>query len=114
MTGSPAVMRSLPGATADSLRLRLLAFQPVPGPLLEVAERGQVAHAVHVNLAVQVIRLVLEDPREEILRHQLDPFALSPVRLEPHRRVSRGDTAEVRDGQAALPVRGHLVGYRRH
>src|SRR5262245_33813728 len=57
--------RSLTTATALIVLLRIA--EPVLVPLGKVREGHEVLHAVEVDDAVQVVRLVLDDAREELL-----------------------------------------------
>src|SRR5215475_8776928 len=61
--------------TPTTLIVLLLYPQPVLVPLREVGQRGEVTHAIEVDTAVEMIRFVLDDPREELLGHAVDPRA---------------------------------------
>src|SRR5713101_8157289 len=64
-------------------------------PLGEERERGEVAHAVDVDDPVQVIGLVLDDPREEVLGHEVHAPALAVVTFQAHGGVTRNAPAHV-------------------
>ena len=66
-------------------------------PFGQVSERRQVAHAVEVDDPVQMIGLVLDDPREEILGEDLDAARLAVVAFEPDGGVPRHTPAHVGD-----------------
>src|SRR5262249_5405685 len=100
--------------TPTTLIVLLLYPQPVLVPLREVGERGEVSHAVEVDTAVEVIRLVLDHSREELLGHPVDPRAFPIVALAPDRRIPRHHAAHVGDGEAAFPSVLHLVRHRCH
>src|SRR5262245_29703365 len=104
--------RSLTTATALIVLLRVA--QPVLVPLGQVSERREVPHPVDVHDAVEMIRLVLDHPSEELLRHGVDLAAIPIVGLEPDRRVAGHYAAHVRHGEASLPAVVHLLGERRH
>src|SRR5262249_49278713 len=53
--------------TATALIVLLLIAEPVLVPLGQVRQGGEVLHPVHVDDAVQVVRLVLDDASEELL-----------------------------------------------
>src|SRR5438445_3852277 len=87
--------------------------KPVLLPFGDVSERGEITHAIEVDVAVQVIGLVLGDAREEVLGDDALKLALAVVILEPDRRVSRHQPPHVGNGQAALPALFHLIRQRR-
>src|SRR5207302_797241 len=73
----------------SALVILLADAQPVLVPLGNVAEGPEVTHAVDVDDAVQVVGLVLDDPREEVLGEEADAVGLAVVAVEPHRGVAR-------------------------
>src|SRR4051812_21788905 len=73
-------------------------------PLGDEGQAREVAHPVRVDDALQVVGLVLDHPREELLRHEIDPLAGTVEALEPHLGEARHAPAHVGDGQAALPA----------
>src|SRR5262249_33258029 len=77
---------SASAVTAD-LVILLVVAEPVLVPLGQVRERGEVPHAVEVDDTVEVIGLVLDDAREELLCHGVDRLPVSAIGLEAHRRV---------------------------
>src|SRR5262245_56703937 len=74
--------------------------EPVLVPLGDVGERGEIAHAVEINLAVEVIGLVLAHAREEVLRDDVDLLALAVEALQAHRGVTRHHPTHVRNREA--------------
>src|SRR5262245_51595169 len=80
--------RSLTAATTrpsggEELILLLPDAQPVPVPLRQVRQRGQVPHPVDVDGAEEMIRLVLDDAGEEVLGHEIDLTAEAIETLQP-------------------------------
>ncbi len=63
---------------------------------------------------MEVVGLVLDHPREELLGHHVDRIALPIERLEPNGRRPRDDAAHVGHGEATLPPVLGLVGERGH
>src|SRR5688572_31854537 len=98
--------RSLTTArTRSALLLTLLAdAEPVAVPLGDVAERPHVGDTVDVDDAVQVVGLVLDHPREEILGHQADLIALAIETLQPDGGMARNHAAHVGHREAAFPA----------
>src|SRR5688572_31023178 len=95
--------------TRESASVILLADpQPVLVPLGDVAESPEVAHAIDVDDALEVVGLVLDDPGEEVLRVEDHARALAVVALEPDGRVARDHPAHVGDREASLPAVLHL------
>src|SRR5882762_3952719 len=98
------------GASVEPVLVTLLAdAEPVALPLRDVAERAHVTDPVHVDDAVEVVRLVLDHAGEEVLGDELDGIALPVEALEPHRRVARHHTPHVGHREAALPAVLHLL-----
>src|SRR6058998_2106224 len=87
--------------------------EPVLVPLGDVGERGEIAHAVEVDDPVQVVGLVLADPREEVLRDEVHRLPLAVQALQAHGRVAGHHAAHVGDREAALPALLHFVRERR-
>src|SRR5437016_11723611 len=80
------------------------ALEPVT---LELGQEGEAlhrSHAVEVDLAVQVIELVLEDARVKALRRIAEQTPVAAERLDPEARPARHLAAQVGDAEAALPV----------
>src|SRR3989449_3368749 len=101
--------------TAASTLVILLADpQPVLVPLGDVAEGPEVAHAVDVDDAVQMVGLVLDHAGEELLGVHDLPVALAVVVLQAHRRVARHHPPHVGHRETPFPAVLHLVGERRH
>src|SRR5437899_9299369 len=78
--------------------------EPVLVPLGDVGERGEIAHAVEVHGPVQVIGLVLGDPREEVLRDEVHHLPLPIETLKTHGRVAGHHPAHVGNRETALPA----------
>src|SRR6266481_743583 len=72
--------RSLTAATALIVLLRIA--EPVLAPLGQVGQGGEVLHAVQVHDAVEVVRLVLDDPGEELLGDCADLLPRPIIGLE--------------------------------
>src|SRR5207253_222500 len=106
------------GRTCAWLSPRLVTLladaEPVALPLRDVAERAHVTDPIDVDDAVEVVRLVLDDAREEILGDELDGVARAIEAFEPHRRVARGHAPHVGHREAALPAVFRLLRHRRH
>src|SRR5204863_1114200 len=81
-----------------------IVLGPAAGILFQEGQRLERSHPVEKQDAVEVIGLVLNDARGEVLGAQLDAVAASIER--PHRDVTRplDAAADVGDAQAALPV----------
>src|SRR5439155_1394664 len=78
----------------DSIGL-FTGAEPVLVPLGDVGERREVAHPVQVHHAVQVVALVLDDAREEVLGDQAHGPRVTVVALEADRAVARHDPTQV-------------------
>src|SRR5688572_25950401 len=67
-------LRDLRSWYKSSLRRLFFRFtwQPVALELGEMSERLETSHSIQIHLAHQVVKLVLNDTREEILRDELD------------------------------------------
>src|SRR5215510_2008672 len=100
--------------TPTTLIVLLLDPQPVLVPLRKVGQRREVAHAIQIDLAVQMVRLVLDHASEELLGLAGDPDAVAVVGLEPDSRVPRNHPAHVRHREAPFPAILHLLGGGRH
>src|SRR6266508_6059880 len=100
--------RSLTTATALIVLLRIA--EPVPAPLGQVGQGGEVLHAVHVDEAVEIVRLVLHDAGDELPGDHAELFPRPIKGLEAHRRVARYHAPHVRDGQTPFPAVFHLHG----
>src|ERR1700730_1384900 len=100
--------------TPTTLIVLLLNPQPVFVPLGQVGQRREVAHPVEVDLALEMVGLVLDDAREKLLRDHVDPGAVAVVRLEPDRGLPWNHAAHVRHREASLPAVLQLIGDRRH
>src|SRR5574342_369253 len=98
--------------TATALIVLLLDAEPVLVPLGEMSERREVAHAIEVDDAVEVVGLVLDDAREELLRLALDAASFPVIRVEPNGGEPRHHPAHVGHGETALPALFHLLGQR--
>src|SRR5262245_40867980 len=84
--------------TATALIVLLHIAEPVLVPLGQVRQRGEVLHAVDVDDTVQVVRLVLDDSSEELLRDDVELLAHPIVGLETHGGVARHHSAHVGNG----------------
>src|SRR5262245_20516244 len=87
--------------------------EPVLVPLGDVGERGKVAHAIEIDLAVEMVGLVLAHAREEILGDYVDRLALAIEALQTHRGEAGHHPPHVGDRKAPFPALLHLVGQRR-
>src|SRR5262245_13265009 len=87
--------------------------EPVLVPLGDVGEGDETAHAIEIDDPVQVVGLVLADPREEVFRDQVDRLALAVQALQPYGRVAGHHAAHVGDRATARPPLLHLARERR-
>src|SRR5437867_12174331 len=78
--------RSLTAATTLIVLLRVA--EPVATPLRQMGQGGEVPHPVHVHDAVEMIGLVLEHAREELLGDDAQLVPGPIVGLEPHGGVA--------------------------
>src|SRR5205085_944219 len=102
------------GASVEPVLVTLLAdAEPVALPLRDVTERAHVTDPVHVDDAVEVVRLVLDHAGEEVLGDELDGVALPVETLEAHRRVARHHAPHIGHREAALPAVLRLLRERR-
>src|SRR5215472_3395264 len=99
--------------TPTTLIVLLLYPQPVLAPLGKVGQRREVTHAVEVDTGMEMIRLVLDDPREELLGHAVDARPLAIVAFEADRGEPGDHATHVGDGEAAFPSVLHLLRHRR-
>src|SRR5213593_4249359 len=89
---------------SPELIVLLAKAEPVAVPLGDVREGGQATHPVEVHRAEQMIRVVLDHPREEVLGHEVYPLGLPVIAREPDRGVARHPAPHVGHGQAAFPA----------
>src|SRR5207237_10214377 len=64
--------------------------EPVLVPLGDEGERGEIAHAIEIDHAVQVVGLVLAHAREDIFRDDVDLLAVPVEALQAHRGGAGG------------------------
>src|SRR2546430_17681344 len=92
------------GRTALHALIALLTdAEPVPLPLGNVGESGQVTHAIDVHVPVEMVGLVLGDASEEVLGVDDLTRAFTVEILEPHCRVARHHAPHVGNRQSAPP-----------
>src|SRR5439155_1230540 len=84
----------------DSIGL-FTGAEPVLVPLGDVGERREAAHPVQIHHAVQVVALVLDDAREEVLGDQAHRLRVAVVALEPDRAAARQRDTEVGGAEAS-------------
>jgi integrase len=82
--------------------------------LLDEGQAAHVGHAVEVDVAVEVVALVLDDAREEVLGLEGEGIAMAVEGIELQPLESRHDASEIRYGEAALPAGLALVAEGRH
>src|SRR5438046_478203 len=79
--------------------------EPVLVPLGDVRERREIAHPVQVHEPVEMVGLVLDDAREEVLGDEIERPALAVEAMQAHRRVAGMQHANIRHGAAACHPR---------
>ena len=89
------------------------SFGPVARVLVEKRQRLERLHPIEEQHAVQVIGFVLDDPRWEIVRAQLEAFAVPIERAHLDLARPRHAAADVRNAQTAFPVLDDVARRRR-
>src|SRR6185312_89822 len=109
LTSSSATTWRLPSKRFDTRSSATSVFRVVSGVLVKECQRFERAHAIEEQDAVEMIRLVLGDPRRKIPERHVDPAPLAVQAAQPDFLRARHAAADVGNAQAAFPVFDDLV-----
>src|SRR5215467_3181888 len=93
-----------PPFSCKSSRIVLLRRQPIPLEFGKVSQRFQVRHPIELDLAHQVVELVLDDAGEKTFSRNLDLRSVATERVNAQFTPPRNTAAEIRNTEAALPI----------
>ena len=100
---------TLPTFIFHRFRFHLLFIRPVAGEFLKVGERGQVAHAVEINFAVQMVPLVLNNARVKAGRDEVEFRAAAVLGAHADFFIARHAAPKFGNAEAAFPIFFHLL-----
>src|SRR5262245_64564949 len=99
--------------TQMSGEIEALRLKPIPGEFLQESQSRKIAHAVQIDLAVQMIELMLNHAGMEVVGDKVELSSVAVERLHSNRLVTGHAAAQVGNTEATFPILFHLLRQRR-